>query len=266
LRETGRFKRKGRKARKGNANGFLLAAIATTLLLANMAAAQPAINNVYKSQEISEADGLPVIVKHLPDYEQVRSRAVFAKNAGDLKKALGERSVLDQIDFTGGTEAVAAPYEAGKLLIIEYSSPQASVEADQRFTAAVAGDSTIAYRRIGNYNALVFDVADPAAAGALLDQVKYQKQIQWLGENPFNRIRERNFILTTTDMFLSTVLVIVIGIVLSLLCGAVAGYFYFLFREKQRAHLSTYTDAGGMTRLNLDGFTPDIMPDRMLGE
>ncbi len=209
---------------------------------------------------------MPVIVKHLPDYEQVRSHAVFAKNVGDLKKALGERPVLDQIDFAGGTEAVTAAYPPGKLLIVEYTSPQSSVEADQRFSAAVAGDGTIAYRRIGNYNALVFDVTDPAAAGALLDQVKYEKHIQWLGENPFNRIRERNFIITTTDIFLSTVIVIVIGIVLALFGGVIVGYFYFLFREKQRAHVSTYTDAGGMTRLNLDGFTPDISPERLLGE
>jgi hypothetical protein len=28
--------------------------------------------------------------------------------------------------------------------------------------------------------------------------------------------------------------------------------------------MPTFTDAGGMTRLNLDGFTPDIIPDRLL--
>lgn len=223
-------------------------------------------NNVYKSQEISEADGLPVLVKHLPDYDRVGPRATFAKNAADLKKVLGERPVLDQIDFTGGTEAVTASYDAGKLLIVEYTSPQGSVDADQRFSSVVSGDESTMYRRIGNYNAFVFDVADSAAANALLDQVKYEKKVQWLGENPFARIRERNFVVTTTDIFISTILVIVIGIALSLVGGAVVGYVYFLMREKQRAHMSTYTDAGGMVRLNLDGFTPDVLPERLLGE
>jgi hypothetical protein len=30
--------------------------------------------------------------------------------------------------------------------------------------------------------------------------------------------------------------------------------------------MHTYTDAGGMTRLNLDGLTPDIAPDRLLND
>jgi hypothetical protein len=47
-----------------------------------------------------------------------------------LRQALGSREVFDLIDFEGGTEAVAAPYEAGKLLIVEYNTPQGSIETD----------------------------------------------------------------------------------------------------------------------------------------
>src|SRR5580765_545445 len=113
----------------------------------------------YKSQEVSEKDGIPVLIMHLPDWESVRNRTTFAHSVGELKTALGDRPVLDLIDFSAGTEAVTAPYDAGKLLIIEYTSPQASVDADTNFTAALAdpGDSTTIYRRIGNYNVLVFD-------------------------------------------------------------------------------------------------------------
>ena len=233
------------------------------LFFGSSLAQQPQNPAKIHSQETSD-DGIPVLIKHLPDWERVRPQARFATSVADLKAALGERPVLELIDFTAGTEAVTAPYDAGKLLIIEYTSPQASVEADAKFTAAVSGDASIAYRRIGNYNVLVFDVADPSAANALIDQVHYEKQIQWLGDNPFRISKERAFVLTTTDIFLSTVLVIVLGICFAVVGGAIAGLIYFRYSDARRAKLGTFTDAGGMVRLNLDGFTPEISPERLL--
>ena len=245
---------------------LMAVSLGAIVLFVCLTAAQQPANNVHKSQEISEIDGAPVLIKHLPDAETVKARATFAKSVSELKAFLGDRPVLDHIEFVAGTEAVTAAYPAGKLLIVEYTSPQQSVEADQKFKGTIADDPSTAYRRIGNYNVLVFDVADKPAAEALIDQVKYEKQVQWLGNNPFRISAERAFVITTTDMFISTALVIVIGAVISLLGGLIAGYIYFQFRERQRAHMAAFTDAGGMTRLNLDGFTPDIMPDRLLGE
>lgn len=223
----------------------------------------------YKSQEVSEEDGIPVLIKHLPDWESRRDKVTFATNAAELTAGLGERPILSLIDFTAGTEAVAAQYDVGKLLIIEYTSPQGSVDADAKFTEALGNDpqsGSTAYRRIGNYNAFVFDAANISAANALLDQVKYEKQIHWLGDNPFILTPERAFILTTADIFFSTVLVIVMGIGFSIVGGLVVGFVYFMLRNRRRAAMTAYTDAGGMTRLNLDGFTPDIVPDRLLGD
>lgn len=233
----------------------------SVLLLASATALS---QSKYQSQEVSESDGIPVLVKHLPDWEAVRSRATFAKSVGELKAALGERPVIDQIDFAGGTEAVAAQYDAGKLLIVEYASPQTSTEADVVFKKTVASDSSILYRRIGNYNAFVFDVSDAAAANFLLDQIEYEKDVQWLGDNPFIIDPERAFILTITDIFISTVLWIVLGIIIALVGGAIAGFLYYRRTDQRRASLATFTDAGGMTRLNLDGFTPDVSPERLL--
>ena len=222
----------------------------------------------YKSQEISEKDGVPVVMEHLPEWETVRKRAAFAKNGSELKRALGDRPIFDLVDFTAGTEAASAEYDVGKLLIIEYTSPQASVDADQKFKAFIAdsGDTTIAYRRIGNYNVLILDAPDTPAAEALIDQVKYEKQVQWLGNNPFHISAERAFVLTTADIFFSTVLVILMGIGFSIIGGIVAGYTFFSLREYKRASMPTFSDSGGMTRLNLDGFTPDIVPKRFLGD
>lgn len=236
------------------------------LTLTIVSSAQPVGAVEYKSQEVSEVDGIPVLIKHLPDWEAAQPRVTFATNLETLKWVLGDRAILNDIDFTAGTEAVSAPYDAGRLLIIEYTSPQASVEADNLFTARLyeSGDPTTVYRRIGNYNVFVFDAADPAAANALLDQIKYEKEIHWLGDNPFRITAERAFVLTTADLFLSTVMVIVIGIVLSIFGGVIAGYVFYYLREHKRAQLATFSDAGGMTRLNLDGYTPDIIPERLL--
>jgi hypothetical protein len=220
----------------------------------------------YRSQELSEVEGIPVLIKHLPDWETAQKRAIFATNLEKLKDALGERPILDDIDFSVGTEAVTAPYDDGKLLIVEYTSPQGSVEADNLFSARLSqtGDQGTVYRRIGNYNVFVFDAVDPAAANALIDQVKYEKQIHWLGDNPFHISAERAFVLTTADLFLSTVMIIVIGICLSIFGGIIAGYIFYYAREHKRAQFATFSDAGGMTRLNLDGYTPDILPERLL--
>ena len=201
----------------------------------------------------------------LPDWQGVRGSTVFTTNRDDLETALGNRPILELIDFTTGTEAVIARYDVGKLLIVEYTNPQASVDADIKLTEALATDpSSTAYRRIGNYNVLVFDATDIAVANALIDQVKYQKDIQWLGKNPFRISSERSDVVTTADMFISTFLIIVFGISLAVGGGIISGYIFFYIREHKRAGMPTFSDAGGMTRLNLDGFTPEIAPDHLL--
>ena len=239
------------------------------LVLTSFGQNSTAGKSAIKTQEISEIDGIPVLVKHLPDSENVRAKATFANNSANLKRALGERPILDLIDFTGGTEAVTAPYAQGQLLIVEYSNPQQSIEADNNFKNFLSqnGDGRTFYKRTGNYNILVFDASDEAAANSLISQVKYEKDIQWLGEDPFLFHRlERAFVNQTSELFFSTVEVILLGMGLSVLGGLIIGYIYFQIRERQRGTFKQYTDAGGMTRLNLDGFTPDISSTKLLSD
>jgi len=226
-------------------------------------------NQPAKSLEVSEVDGIPVLVKHLPDWEAVRARSTFIKNVSELRSAVGQRPVLDLVDFTAGTEAVTAPYPTGRLLIIEYISPQLSIEADNNVKSFLSqnGDGHTFYKRTGNYNIFVFDASDEASANALIGQVQYEKNIQWLGDDPFLLHKmERAFVNQTTDLFFSTVEVIALGIGLSILGGLIVGYIFFLVRERQRQTFHEFSDAGGMTRLNLDGLTPDIAPSRLLNE
>lgn len=222
----------------------------------------------YKSQEISEEDGVPVLIKHLPDWENRRSSARLAKDQAELKALVGERPVIAAIEFSPGSEAATADYDAGKLIIVEHPSPQVSIEADQKINSAIAAaaDGKTFNKRIGNYNVIVLDASGSWAANALIDQVKYEKQITWLGRNPFAISAERAFVITTSDIFMSTLMVIVGGVVFSIFGGLAVGFVFFSRRERRRAGMSTFSDAGGMTRLNLDGFTPEIMPDRLLGD
>jgi hypothetical protein len=223
-----------------------------------------------KSRELSEVDGIPVLIKHLPDWENTRNRATYILSQNDLRSALGSRDVFDLIEFESGTEAVTSPYESGKLLLIEYSTPQSSIDADGKIKerlAQIGQSQLIVYRRIGNYNAFVFDVTDESAANALLDQIKYEKTVQWLGEDPFLLKRaERAIVVGLSELFVATTLAILSGLGLSILAGIIVGILFFRFRAQNRAGMETFSDAGGMTRLNLDGFTPQTSPDRLIND
>ena len=101
----------------------------------------------------------------------------------------------------------------------------------------------------------------------MIDQVKYEKNVQWLGDDPFMFQRaERALVNATMSLFVSTVMVILSGVGLAIIGGLAVGIVYFMLRERRRRAMTAFSDAGGMTRLNLDGFTPDITHERLLGD
>lgn len=220
-----------------------------------------------QSQEISEAEEIPVLIKHLPDWKNKRNEAVFVTNKQGLINALGNRSVFTELDFVSGTEAVTAVYpQQGKLLIVEYTTPQASADTDKKVTEKLSQTGeTVFYRRIGNYNVFLFDGNDEAAADTLFDQIKYQKTVQWLGTNPnLYKQAEQVIVGTFSGVFVSTVLAIVLGLAFSTVIGFFVGLLYFRYTDKRRRAWETFSDAGGMTRLNLDQLTPDVISKNLL--
>lgn len=236
----------------------------------SISAQQPNLPEI-KSQEVSEDDGIPVLIKHLPDWENARNSAAYIKNTNELRNALGERPVFNTIDFVAGTEAVTAPYAEGKLLIVEYSTPQASVDTDNKVKQIVGENGEnqesagVFYRRIGNYNVFLFDGKSESDASALFDRIKYEKVVQWLGEDPtLLKKAERAIVMGTTDVILSTATAIVLGLLFALLTGIAVGLIFFYVRKQQRSGMKEFSDAGGMIRLNLDELTPQILPERFL--
>lgn len=237
------------------------------LLLAAPFAAQ--VPNTPVSQETSEDDDkLPVLVKHLPDWESKRAEAKYFVDAAEFRSFFSARRITENLDFFPGTEAVFAKYPEGELLIVEYSTPQAAAAVNKAVIekASSSGDYFI-YRRIGNYSVFLFDPTDEPAGNKLLGNIKYTKIVTWpFGDPKPYFARERAFIEEASNLFVGTMLFILTGLGTALLIGGVAGYVYFLNADRRRVARGAYSDAGGLTRLNIDGLTSNVISDNLLDE
>lgn len=212
-------------------------------------------------------DGVPVLVKHLPDWETAQKRAQLATNLPELQSAAGNRPILETTEFIGGVEAVTANYDAGKLVIVEYPTAQGAIEADAKIKEKLNDSPQTFYRKIGNYTVFVFDAPDDRAANSLIDQVTYEKQIQWLSENPIPLLRaHQQYAVTTSDIILVTFKAIGIAVVAALFIGGIFGAVIFRHRRRGQDAADIFTDAGGMMRLNLDELTPQTNPARLIGD
>jgi len=214
-------------------------------------------------------DDIPVLVRHLPNWESVQNQAKYVVTLDDLKRAVPAQPVLDAVGFEGGTEAVTANYGNAQLAIVEFGTPQFSVENDQRIVAKIqelraqSQPAPTAYRRVGNYSVFVFNGADEASANQLIDQVQYQKTVQWLGEDPHLYQKLQRYLTETSAGVLVAVLKSS-GVSL-IACLAIGGLFGFLlFRQRRAQSAAAFSDAGGSVRLNLDELTDAHNHARML--
>ncbi len=123
-----------------------------------------------------------------------------------------------------------------------------------------------AYRRVGNYSVFVFNAPDEQTAKQLIDQVKYQQVVQWLGNRPDNlAARQREFIETTLGVFVSVVKASGIAIVLCVAVGGFLGALLFSRRRARQAETQAYSDAGGMLRLNIDELSAPTDAGKLIG-
>jgi hypothetical protein len=225
------------------------------------------------SQTLDDGEkAIPVLVKHLPDWETAQERAVYAVSLHALQMAAGNQEVLNAISFDEGTEAVTANYDATRLVIVEYTTPQIAETSDARITEWIKqlreSNKSVpsAYRRVGNYSVFVFNAPDETASAQLIDSVKYEQRIQWLGENPFAfEAAAQQHTQKAVSLILGIARTIGFFVALCLGAGGVVGGIAFLHRRAQaRASAETYSDAGGMLRLNLDEVNPESNPARLL--
>jgi len=226
-----------------------------------------------EGQESVESGGLPVLVMHLPEWEKkVGEEYAYATSLAELQKAAGTQPALDAFDFDSSVEAVTAKYEAGRLVIVEFPTPQHSVDADaainRRIEELKATGKPVPslYNRVGNYSVFVFDAPDFAAAERLASQVKYEKDVRWLGHNPHAEEKAvRAYTSTMGGVILTTLITTGLAILLCLGVGGLVGGLVFLHRRSQQAAQEVYTDAGGMVRLNIEDLNTPPATSNLLG-
>jgi hypothetical protein len=217
-------------------------------------------------------DEVPVLVKHLPNWPNLRQPVLYAVNPETLKVLLSNQPILDVVSFNGGAEAVVSDYDKQRLVIVEFTTASLATDNDQRIKAKLeelrAGGQPLptAYRRVGNYAVFAFDAPSQEAANQLIDQVKYQQVVQWLGENPFAYERAtREFTETTLGVFVAVVKASGYALVGCLAAGGFFGALLFSRRRSQQRAKEAYADSDAMLRLNLDELTPENDPARLLG-
>lgn len=209
-----------------------------------------------------EAAFIPPVVLHLPEWEKKIAEGVgYAVTPLALKEFTGERSALEAVSFEGGAEAVTAKYGDARLVIVEFSTPQHSVDNDARINERIgqlraAGQPVPSfYGRVGNYSVFVFDAPDEAAARELASGVRYEKDVRWLGRNPHeDELVQRYYTQTMGGVFVTTLITTGVAILVCLGVGGLIGGSVFMYRRTRPGASETYSDAGGMMRLKLEEF------------
>lgn len=216
---------------------------------------------------------IPVLIQHLPLPEEAHKTAVFLRSFSDLDKLELNQPVLSAVQSGGNADAALATYAPSKVLIIEFHTPQLAADNDRRIIARIqelwrlGQPAPTAYRRVGNYSVFVFDAPDEQTAKQLIDQVKYEQVVQWLGDNPnILKEAEKRYVNTTLGVLVAVLKASGYAALLCLGMGGLIGGLLFSYRRAQQKDVTAFSDAGGMLRLNLDEMTAETNPSRLLRE
>jgi hypothetical protein len=205
---------------------------------------------------------IPVLIKHLPEPDHAQKNAVYLNSNTSLTSIAPQQGVLTAVQGDGNADAALATLTSGKVLIVEFNTPQLATDNDKRIIARIqelwklGQPAPSAYRRVGNYSVFVFDAPDEQTAKQLIDQVKYEQVVSWLGDNP-NILREaqERYVNTTLGVLVTVLKASGYALVGCLGFGGLIGALLFTYRRSQQKAIATYSDAGGMLRLNLDELT-----------
>jgi hypothetical protein len=224
----------------------------------NLAAAAQSV-----SDGLEKGEGeIPVLIKHLPNPDDAQKNAVFLNNINTLTSIAPQQPVLTAVQADGNADAAFATVGASKVLIVEFHTPQLATDNDRRIIARIhelwnlGQPAPTAYRRVGNYSVFVFDAPDEPTAKQLIDQVKYEQVVQWLGDNPnILKEAEQRYINTTLGVLVAVLKASGYAAVACFGIGGLIGALLFTYRRGQQKTTAAYSDAGGMMRLNLDQLT-----------
>jgi hypothetical protein len=230
----------------------------------------------------------PLLPTYLPDQSKIANSEKYLIGPEAVARVSAISDLKNVIDFTGGTHAAIADYNNGNgkmsIVLVEFQSPQFAVDGLAKIQSHFSSLSPDEQkkrilRRVGNYALEAVNVSDPETAQEVLKQVKYMVSVHWEGKNasaipiPFrppdpSALRE---VVQTGQFLVATFYWIGILVVGAVVIGISVGGVIFYWRRAQRRKLGMadgFTDAGGMTRLNLDDYLltgPDTSP-KMLGK
>ena len=215
------------------------------------------------SETLDKGDGdIPVLIKHLPNPEEAQKNAVYLSSFDTLSTLAPQQPVLSAVKAGGNGDAALATIGTSKILVVEFNTPQLATENDQRIIARIhelwnlGQPAPTAYKRVGNYSVFVFDAPNEQTAKQLIEQVKYEQVVSWLGDNPnILREAEERYINTTLGVLVAVLKASGYALVGCFGIGGLIGALLFTYRRSQQKAVTAYSDAGGMLRLNLDELT-----------
>ena len=215
------------------------------------------------SDSIDKGEGeIPVLIKHLPEPEQAQKNTVYLNSFNTLTSLAPQQGVLTAVQGDGNADAALATLASGKVLLVEFNTPQLASDNDKRIIERInelwklGQPAPSAYRRVGNYSVFVFDAPNEQTAKQLIDQVKYEQVVSWLGENPnILRQAQERYINTTLGVLVTVLKASGYALVGCFGFGGLIGALLFTYRRSQQKAVTAYSDAGGMLRLNLDELT-----------
>ena len=223
---------------------------------------------------LTSASEVPLLPTYLPEQSKIANSEKYLVGPEAFARIAAISDLKDAIDFTGGTHAAVADYNNGNgkmsIVLIEFQSPQFATDGLAKIQAHFNSlnqdeQNKRILRRVGNYAVEAVNVSDPKAAEEILKQVKYMVRVHWEGKNssaipiPFRPpdpavLREA---IQTGQFIVATFYWIGFLLVGAVLTGISFGGVFFYWRRAQRRKQGldgSFTDAGGMTRLNLDDY------------
>jgi len=244
------------------------------------------LRNLHERFRTDPADE-PPLPSHMPSRDQIAGSSVYVVGPEGLGRVDAFKDLTGVVSFAGGVEAAASSYKKGEqamqLLIMEFHTPQMSVDAEGRLKSHIDSLSPEdkahrQLRRIGNYLAEV--VGDPRLADGLLSQIRYNPKVYWEGKRlsaiplayrpPDAAALEEAA--KTAQFLLQTFYGIGVMTFSAIALGIVTGGVFFYWRRYRRRRLGLdqyFSDAGGTVRLNLDGYLlapPEPGSAKLLGK
>jgi hypothetical protein len=188
-------------------------------------------------------------------------REIFSFD-GDAEATVAEYRKPDAPSTQAGAEKKASAKQMSatpvakplKLVIVEYHTPQFATQADTRATAYLTSlseeeQSRIMVKRIGNFLVGATGFEDREFAEQLINSIEYPYVVKWL-QNPAIPTRDPFHEQKVAQVILSSFSLVGLASVIMMTGGLIVGTLVFLRRRKQSRE--TFSDAGGMLRLQLD--------------